>query len=83
MATGDKWRSAAVNAAKKAKAAADRLLKALRTKAETAARRRKLKQRLETTGRVLRAAGKAAVVAAVAAGVAAGRAELRRKKKKP
>jgi hypothetical protein len=85
----NKWQRAAAKAAKQAKAAAvaagreaDKLLKTARTKVESAARRRKLKQALATTGRVLRAAGRAAIVAAVAAGVAAGRAELRRKKTK-
>jgi len=87
----NKWQRAAAKAAKQAKAAAvaagreaDKLYKAARAKVETAARRRKLKQKLATTGRVLRAAGRAAVVAAVAAGVAAGRAELRKgTKRKP
>jgi hypothetical protein len=90
MASTDRWQRAAATAAQKAKSAAvvavreaDRLLKAARTKAVTIARRRKLKEKLATTGRVLGAAGRAAVVAAVAAGIAAGRAELRRKKLKP
>ena len=90
MASIDKWQRAAATAAQKAKGAAllaareaDRLYKAARTKAVSVARRRKLKEKLATTGRVLKAAGRAAVVAAVAAGIAAGRAELRRKKIKP
>lgn len=89
MANLDKWQRAAAKAAKQAKAAAiaagrqaDLLYKAARTKVESAARRRKLKQKLATTGRVLRAAGRAAVVAAIAAGVAAGRAEFRKKGKR-
>jgi hypothetical protein len=88
MASQDKLHRAAANAAKKAKAAAitigrhaDKLLKAVRAKAEGAARRRKLKQTLATTGRVLRAAGRAAALAALAAAVAAGRAELRKGKR--
>ena len=86
MASTRRWQRAVAAAAQKAKTAAfaagreaDRLLKAARTKAVSEARRRKLKQKLVTTGRVLRAAGRAAVVAAVAAGLAAGRAELRKK----
>jgi len=54
---------------------ADRLLHEVSQRAESEARRRRLKQRLLTTGRVLRAAGRAALVAAMAAGIAAARAE--------
>jgi len=86
MASLDKWQRAAAKAAKQAKVAAikaakqaDKLYKAARTKIQSEARRRKVKETLEKTGRVLRAAGRAAVVAAVAAGVAAGRAEMRKK----
>ena len=89
MAQADKWQRMAAKAAQKARRAAllaarqaDKLYKAARLKAVTVARRRKLKQTLARTGRVMRAAGRAAVVAAVAAGLAAGRAELRGKTKK-
>ena len=88
MASLDKWQRAAAKAAKAAKVAAiaaakqaDKLYNAARTKIKSEARRRKVKQTLETTGRVLRAAGRAAVVAGVAAGIAAGRAEIRKDKK--
>jgi hypothetical protein len=82
----DKWKRMAQQAAVKAKAAAmvawreaDRLLKAARQRIESAARRRRVKQALQKTGRVLKAAGKAALVAGVAAGVAAARDSGKRK----
>ena len=82
----EKWQRRAESAAQKARLAAvaaakhaDKLYMAARSKAITAARRRKIKSALMTTGRVLRAAGRAAAVAAVAAGLAAARAELSRK----
>jgi len=56
---------------------ADRLLKEARKQAESEDRRRRRKQTLLKTGRVLRAAGEAALVAAVMAGIAAVRAERR------
>jgi len=78
----DRFMSAAVRAARRAKAwavvaarEADRLLQEARKRAESEDRRRRLKQTLLKTGRVLRAAGRAALVAAVAAGIAATRAE--------
>jgi hypothetical protein len=54
---------------------ADRLLKEARRQAASGDRRRRRKQTLLKTGRVLRAAGEAALVAAVLAGIAAVRAE--------
>jgi hypothetical protein len=78
--------SAAVRAAKRAKQwamvaarEADRLLQEARKRAESEDRRRRLKQTLLKTGRVLRSAGRAALVAAVAAGIAAARAETGRR----
>ena len=78
----DRFLSAAVRAAKRAKEwgmvaarEADRLLKEARKRAETLDRRRRLTQTLQKTGRVLKAAGRAALVASVAAGIAAARAE--------
>ena len=78
----DRFMSAAVRAARRAKEwavvaarEADRLLQQARKQAESEDRRRRLKQTLLKTGRVLRAAGRAALVAAVAAGIAATRAE--------
>ena len=78
----DRFMSAAVRAARRAKQwaivaarEADRLLQEARRQAESEDRRRRLKQTLLKTGRVLRAAGRAALVAGVAAGIAAARAE--------
>ena len=78
----DHFMGAAVRAAKRARkwatvAAhdADRLLKDAIKEAHTEDRRRRRKQALQTAGRVLRAAGQAALVAGVVAGIAAVRAE--------
>jgi len=72
--------SVAVRAATKAKQwaqaavrEADRLVKDARQRAQSEDRRRRLKQTLVKTGRVLKTAGRAALVAAVAAGIAAAR----------
>lgn len=73
----DRFLIAAVRAARRAKQWADRLLEETRKQADSKDRRRRLKQTLTTTGRVLGAAGRAALVAAVAAGIAAARAERR------
>ena len=80
----DRFMGAALRAARRAKEwaivaarEADRLLQEARKRAESDDRRRRLKQTLTKTGRVLRAAGRAALVAAVAAGIAAARAERR------
>jgi hypothetical protein len=74
--------SAAVRAAERAKdwalvaaREADRLLQEARKRAESEDRQRQLKRTLSKTGRVLRAAGQAALVAGVLAGIAAVRAE--------
>jgi Tfp pilus assembly protein PilX len=76
----DRLMSAAVRAATRAKQwaqaavrEADRLLQDARQRAESEDRRRRLKQTLLKTGRVLKTAGRAALVAAVAAGIAAAR----------
>ena len=76
--------SAAIRAARRAKQwalvaarAADRLLQEARKRVESEDRRRRLKQTLRKTGRVLMVAGRAALVAAVAAGIAEARAALR------
>ena len=78
----DRFMSAAVRSAKRAKQwamvaarEADRLLQEARKEAQSEDRRRRRKQMLLKTGRVLRVAGRAALVAAVAAGIAAARAE--------
>jgi len=79
--------SAAVRAARRAKQwalvaarEADRLLQDARTRVESDARRRRLKQTLKKTGRVLMIAGRAALVAAVAAGITEVRAERSRRR---
>ena len=74
----DRFLIAAVRAARRAKQWADRLLEETRNQAESKDRRRRLKQTLTKTGRVLKAAGRAALVAAVAAGITAARADRRR-----
>jgi hypothetical protein len=84
MATqADRFMSAAVRAAKRAKQwaivaarEADRLLQEARKQADSAERRRRLKLTLLRTGRVLTAAARAALIAAVATGIAAARAEF-------
>jgi hypothetical protein len=74
----DRFLKAAVRAARRAKQWADRLLEETQKQAESDDRRRRLKQTLTKTGRVLQAAGRAALVAAVAAGIVAARADRRR-----
>ena len=83
----DRFMSAAVGAARRAKdwamaaaREADRLIEQARKEAKSEDRRRRLKQTLAKTGRVLRAAGRAALVAAVATGIAAARSEIVRGK---
>jgi hypothetical protein len=78
----DRFVSAALRAARQGKRwargaarEADRLLQAARDRAQTEVRRRRVKRTLLKTGRVLQAAGRAALVAAVAAGITAARAE--------
>jgi hypothetical protein len=78
----DHFMGAAVRAAKRARKwatvaahEADRLLQEARKEANSEDRRRQRKQTLQTAGRILRAAGQAALVAGVVAGIAAVRAE--------
>ena len=82
-----RFMSAAVRAARRAKQwalvaarEADRLLQEAGTRVESEARRRRLKQTLRKTGRVLMIAGRAALVAAVAAGITEVRAERSRRR---
>ena len=82
-----RFMSAAVRAARRAKQwalvaarEADQLLQEARTRVESEARRRRLKQTLKKTGRVLMIAGRAALVAAVAAGITEVRAERSRRR---
>jgi len=81
--------SAAVVAARRARQwavsaarEADRLIEEARKEAKSEDRRRRMKQTLAKTGRVLRAAGRAALIAAVATGIAAVQAERSRRKLK-
>jgi hypothetical protein len=78
----DRFMSAAVRATKRAKRwalaaarEADRLMEEAQKQANSEDRQRRRKQTLLKTGRVLRAAGEAALVAGVVAGLAAIRAE--------
>ena len=79
--------SAAIRTARRAKQwalvaarEADRLLHVAQKRIESEARRRRLKQTLRKTGRVLMVAGRAALVAAVAAGITEVRAERSRRR---
>lgn len=78
----DHFMGAAVRAARRAKEwalaaqrEADRLLTEARREADSEDRRRRRRKTLLKAGRVLEAAGRAALVAAVVAGIAAVRAE--------
>ena len=82
----DRFMTAAVSAARRAKQwakvaarEADHLLQEARKRVVTEVRRRRRKQTLLKTGRVLKAAGRAALVAALAAGVAAVNSERSKK----
>jgi hypothetical protein len=83
----ERFKKAAVKAAKKAKQwagvamrEADRLLAEAQKRAETEERQMRIKRALVRTGKVLKAVGRAALVAGVAAGIAAARAENRARK---
>jgi hypothetical protein len=78
----DRFLRAAVLAARRAKQwtvaaaqAADRLLIEARKRAESEVQRQRLQKALRQSGRVLKAAGQAALIAGLAAGIAAVRAE--------
>ena len=82
----DRFMTAAVSAAKRAKQwakvaarEANALLQEARKRVATEVRRRQRKEILLKTGRVLKAAGRAALVAALAAGIAAVNSERPRK----
>ena len=84
-----KWRARAVSAAQQAKRGAlaaakyaDALLKVARQKAETMARRRKVRKLLKQSSRVLKTAGKAALAAGAAAAMAAVASEIRSRQRK-
>lgn len=85
---GERFKRAAVQAAKKAKKwaqvagrEADRLLAEAQKRAETEQRQQRLKAALVRTGKVLKAVGRAAIIAGIAAGIASARAENRARKK--
>lgn len=78
----DRFMSAAVRAAKRAKQwatvaarEAERLLQEARKRVASEIRRRRRKETLLKAGRVLKAAGRAALLAALAAGAAAANSE--------
>ena len=82
MATKNRFQRLAMQAAKRAKAAAavagreaNRLFKAARQRATDKRTQRKVKQSLQKTGRVLNAAGRAAAKA--------GRSEMRKGQRRP
>jgi hypothetical protein len=83
----DRFMTAAVRAARRAKEwalvaarEADRLVEEAQAQAVSEDRRRRRKQTLQRTGRVLKAAGRAALVAGVLAGIAAARSERNSRK---
>src|SRR5439155_26995254 len=80
----ERFKTAAVNAAKTARKwgdgaarEADRLRKEARKRVETEQRHRRVKAALRRTGKVLKAAGRAAIVGGVAAVSASARADRR------
>lgn len=80
----EQFKTAAVKAAKTARKwaaaagrEADRLLAEARRRVKDQQRQRRLKAALHRSGRVLKAAGRAAIVAGIAAGIAAARAGRR------
>ena len=83
----ERFKQAAVKAAKMARKwaataarEADRLLAEARKRAKTEQRQMRIKAALRRTGKVLKAAGRAAIVAGIAAGIASARAESRARK---
>jgi hypothetical protein len=83
----ERFKQAAVKAAKMARKwaataarEADRLLAEARKRAKSEQRQMRIKAALRRTGKVLKAAGRAAIVAGIAAGIASARAENRARK---
>lgn len=83
MANQEQWKSRILSAGREAKRfaiaaahQADALMKVARQKAETAARRRKMRRTLQQASRVLRTAGKAALAAGAVAAVGAVAREM-------
>lgn len=89
MPRQQQWKSRILDAARKAKSVAvaagqqaDALMKVARQKAETAARRRKMRRTLQQASRVLKTAGKAALAAGAVAAVGAIAREVETRSKK-
>jgi hypothetical protein len=83
MANREQWKSRILSAGREAKRVAiaaaqqaDALMKVAREKAETAARRRKMRRTLQQASRVLKTAGKAALAAGAVAAVGAVAREI-------
>lgn len=83
MANREQWKSRILSAGREAKRfaiaaahQADALMKVAREKAETAARRRKMRRTLQQASRVLKTAGKAALAAGAVAAVGAVAREM-------
>jgi hypothetical protein len=89
MPDREQWKSRILSAGREAKRfavaaahQADALIKVARQKAETAARRRKMRRTLEQASRVLKIAGKAALAAGAVAAVGAVAREIEVSRKK-
>lgn len=89
MPRQQQWKSRILDAARKAKSVAvaagrqaDALMKVARQKAETAARRRKMRRTLQQASRVLKTAGKAALAAGAVAAVGAIAREVETRSRK-
>ncbi|HEY6061057.1 MAG TPA: hypothetical protein VIV10_10760 [Gemmatimonadales bacterium] len=83
-----KWKSRILDAARKARSVAvaaakqaDALMQVAKQKAETAARRRKVRRTLQQASRVLKTAGKAALAAGAVAAVGALAREVQVRRK--
>lgn len=89
MPNREQWKSRILSAGREAKRfavaaakQADALMKVAREKAETAARRRKMRRTLQQASRVLKTAGKAALAAGAIAAVGAVAREAQTRSKK-
>ena len=89
MPNRQQWKSRIVGAARQARSVAvaaakqaDALMKVARQKAESAARRRKMRRTLQQASRVLKTAGKAALAAGAVAAVGAIAREVETRSRK-
>lgn len=87
MATSEQWKAAARRVAQQARKVAiaamreaDRLIGVARQRAESSGTERRVKEALRKTGRILKAAGAAAVKAGVAAAKEGSKKKARRKR---